>query len=70
MRLKGLFWVFALLLLTVLGFLTYKVAYATPWMFYLLEGLILVTVCFLIVFYRRIVRPLHTIGSGMELLRE
>ncbi|MCC8188060.1 MAG: HAMP domain-containing protein [Bacteroides sp.] len=70
MRLKGLFWVFALLLLTALGFLTYKVAYATPWMFYLLEGLILVTVCFLIVFYRRIVRPLHTIGSGMELLRE
>ncbi len=70
MRLKGLFWVFALLLLTVLGFLTYKVAYDTPWMFYLLEGLIGVTVCFLVVFYRRIVRPLHTIGSGMELLRE
>ncbi len=70
MRLKGLFWVFSLLLLAILGFLTYKVAYTTPWMFYLLEGLILLTIVFLILFYRKTVKPLHTIGSGMELLRE
>jgi Signal transduction histidine kinase involved in nitrogen fixation and metabolism regulation len=39
-------------------------------MFFLLEGLIVITALLLITFYRKIVKPLHTIGNGMELLKE
>lgn len=70
MRLKGLFGILAILLLIILSLLTYVAARSTPWLFYTVEGLIIVTMLFLILFYRKIVKPLHTIGSGMELLRE
>jgi len=70
MRLKGLFGVFAILLLIILSLLTYVSAHSTPWLFYTVEGFIVITTLFLILFYRKIVKPLHTIGSGMELLRE
>ncbi len=39
-------------------------------LFFLVEGLLLLTVIYLIIFYRRIVMPLYIIGNGMELLRE
>ncbi|WP_071145327.1 sensor histidine kinase [Bacteroides ihuae] len=70
MRLKGLFGIFAILLLIILSLLTYVSAHSTPWLFYTVEGFIVITTLFLILFYRKIVKPLHTIGSGMELLRE
>lgn len=37
---------------------------------YILEGVILFILIYLIVFYNKIVKPMNTIGSGMELLRE
>ena len=37
---------------------------------YVLEGLIGFILIYLIVFYNKIVKPMNTIGSGMELLRE
>ena len=70
MRLKGLFGIFAILLLIILSLLTYVSAHSAPWLFYTVEGFIVITTLFLILFYRKIVKPLHTIGSGMELLRE
>jgi len=70
MKLKSLFWIFTFLLLTVLLVLTYNVMQKGTVMFYLLEGLIVITTVFLIIFYRKIVKPLHTIGNGMELLKE
>ncbi len=70
MKLKKLFWIFTFLLLVILSMLTYIVMQKSSWMFYLLEGLILVTFLFLVIFYRKIVKPLHTIGNGMELLKE
>lgn len=39
-------------------------------MFYLVEGLIVVAIFLLIVFYKKIVKPLNTIGNGMDLLKE
>ncbi len=39
-------------------------------LFFLVEGMLLLTVIYLIIFYRRIVMPLYIIGNGMELLRE
>jgi nitrogen fixation/metabolism regulation signal transduction histidine kinase len=70
MKLKSLFWIFTFLLLTVLSVLTYNVMQKGSLMFYLLEGLIVVTIVFLSIFYRKIVKPLHTIGNGMDLLKE
>ena len=70
MKLKSLFWIFTFLLLTVLSVLTYNVMQKGSFMFYLLEGLIAVTIVFLSIFYRKIVKPLHTIGNGMDLLKE
>lgn len=37
---------------------------------YIIEVLIAFILIYLIVFYRKIVKPMNTIGSGMELLRE
>jgi len=71
MKLKGLFWILTVLLMIALGILTYYSFYASsPYMFFVVEGLLLLTVIYLIIFYHRIVKPLHIIGNGMELLRE
>jgi len=70
MRLKGLFIILVLLLLVIMSFLVYIGASSAPWMFYTVELLILATAIFLIYFYRKIVKPLHTIGNGMDLLKE
>ena len=37
---------------------------------YVVEGIIVFILLYLVVFYRKIVKPMSTIGSGMELLRE
>lgn len=71
MKLKGLFWILTVLLLTTMGILTYQAFYTSSiYKFFLVEGIVLITVIYLIVFYQRIVKPLHIIGNGMELLRE
>jgi nitrogen fixation/metabolism regulation signal transduction histidine kinase len=38
--------------------------------FLAVEGLILITMIYLFVFYRRIIKPLQVIGDGMDLLKE
>ena len=39
-------------------------------MFFIVEGVVLVTILYLFLFYRRIIKPLDIIGNGMELLKE
>lgn len=71
MRVKGLFWIFTLLLLTILAIVSYFVFYSlSPEWFFATECLVLLTLNYLTVFYRRIIKPLHIIGNGMELLKE
>lgn len=71
MKLKGLFWILTSLLLSILAVLAYSVFHATSSrLFFAVEGLILLTVIYLFAFYRRIIKPLHIIGNGMELLKE
>ena len=71
MKVKGLFWILTGLLLTILGVITYYVFYnLSSALFFLVEGLILITILYLILFYRRIIKPLDIIGNGMELLKE
>lgn len=71
MRIKGLFWILTALLLSVLAIITYHAFYTeSVSLFFLVEGLVLLTVLYLSVFYRRIIKPLHIIGNGMEVLKE
>ncbi|MDH6358416.1 ATP-binding protein [Parabacteroides sp. PF5-9] len=71
MKLKGMFWILTVLLLTVLVVLTYYVFQTSSiYLFFIVEGVLLLTILYLFVFYRRIVKPLYIIGNGMELLKE
>lgn len=71
MKVKGLFWILSFLLLLSLAILTWYVFFSSSrLLFFIVEGLVVFTVFFLIRFYRKIVKPLQTIGNGMELLRE
>lgn len=71
MRLKGLFWILTMLLLSILATFTYYAFYASSYkLFFIVEALVLATVVYLFVFYRRIIKPLYIIGNGMELLKE
>ena len=70
MRIKGFFYIFVILLLILgIGLLCLS-GQLRPAFFYVGEGLILFILVYLVFFYRKIVKPLNTIGSGMELLHE
>ena len=70
MKLKVYFYILAILLLLVFGFTLYENLDSPSWKTLALEGLILGTVVYLVIFYRKTVRPLQTISNGMDLLRE
>lgn len=71
MRLIGYFWLLTVLLLGILAILTYFIfhAFSSAW-FFGVETLIFLTLFYLFIFYRRMIKPLYIIGDGMELLRE
>lgn len=70
MRIKVFFLLLVLFLLSLGGALFYyaDTLYSLP--FYFTEGGILFILVYLAVFYKKIVKPMDTIGYGMELLRE
>ena len=70
MRIQGFFYILVFLLLVLGGVLLFLSSQLDTIFFYIGEGLILFIFVYLIFFYRKIVKPLNTIGSGMELLRE
>lgn len=70
MRLKGIYWIFCFVLLAVLAVLTYVSVQTNPKLFYIVEGLIFFAFILLLFFYRKVVKPLRTIGNGMNLLQE
>lgn len=70
MRIKGFFYILVFLLLVLCGMLLCFSNQVNRLLFYLGEGLVFLILLYLIFFYRKIVKPLNTIGSGMELLRE
>lgn len=70
MRIKGFFFILIFLLLILSGVLLYLFSRVNTLFFYVGEGLVLFILLYLTFFYRKIVKPLNTIGSGMELLRE
>lgn len=71
MRIKVLFYILVLLLVIIGGLLCVFTSDTSPVLsFYLVEGILLFTLIFLIFFYRRVVKPIETISGGMDLLRE
>lgn len=71
MRIKSFFIILALILLALSGALAYWATHLpdSRLPYYIMEGTIAFLI-YLIVFYNKIVKPMHTIGNGMELLRE
>lgn len=72
MRIKFFFIILVLILLALSGALAYWVTHLPEdnLPYYIMEGSIAFILLYLIVFYNKIVKPMHTIGNGMELLRE
>lgn len=70
MRIKGLFFILVFLLLALGGILLFLSSQQNTLFFYIGEGLILFILIYLVFFYRKLIKPLNTIGSGMDLLRE
>lgn len=70
MRIKGFFGILVFLLLVLGGGLLFLSSRLNLIYFYIGEGVVLFILCYLPFFYRKIVKPLNSIGNGMELLRE
>lgn len=70
MRIKFFFFILVLFLLGLGGALLYLAGGMKASHLYIVEGLISFILIYLLVFYRKIVKPMNTIGYGMELLRE
>ena len=70
MKLKYFFAILSALLLLILSILTYLSISEGGWLFYIMQGIVLVSFIFLSQFYQKLVKPLQTIGNGMDLLRE
>src|SRR5574344_1354130 len=71
MRIKGLFWMLTILLLSLMALVSYFGFYfCSHILFISVELLILFIALYLLYFYRRIVKPLYIIGNGMDLLKE
>ena len=70
MRIKFYFSILVLFLLGLGGALLYLAKGMQLLHLYIVEGIIACILVFLVVFYRKIVKPMNIIGSGMELLRE
>ena len=69
MKLKSLFFILAFLLAVVWAVLLFIATKENGWRFYLIEGLITLSLVYLIYFYRKVIKPLNSIAGGMDLLR-
>lgn len=70
MRIKFFFFILVLFLLALGGSLLLLSGGMRSVHLYVVEGGIAFIMLYLLVFYRKIVKPMRTIGNGMELLRE
>ena len=69
MKLKSLFFILAFLLAVVWAVLLFIATKENGWRFYLIEGLITLSLVYLVYFYRNVIKPLNSIAGGMDLLR-
>lgn len=69
MKLKSLFLILAFLLALVWVVLLFIATKENGWRFYLVEGIVTVSLFYLAYFYRKVVKPLNSIAGGMDLLQ-
>lgn len=69
MKLKSLFFILACLLIAVWIILLFITTQENGWRFYLIEGIITVSLIYLVYFYKKVIKPLNSIAGGMDLLR-
>lgn len=69
MKLKSLFFILAFLLSAVWCILLFIATQENGWRFYLIEGIITISLIYLVYFYRKVIKPLNSIAGGMDLLR-
>lgn len=70
MKLRGYFYILTVLLLAIFGFVFYESLQALSWKTVAVSALMIATLAYLVLFYRKVVRPMQSISSGMDLLRE
>ena len=71
MYIRGRFFLLTFLLAAGQTAVMYKVYYATSMRTFIwLELIVVIAVILLILFYKRVVKPIYLIGNGMELLKE
>ena len=71
MRLKSMFFLLILLLVCLVLLLAYMVLGGHSFkLFFWIEGLMVLVIVFLFLLYQRIIKPLYTLGNGMDLLNE
>lgn len=71
MRLKSMFFLLILLLVCLVLLLAYMVLGGHSFkLFFWIEGLMVLVIVLLFFLYQRIIKPLYTLGNGMDLLNE
>ena len=69
MKLKSFFFILAFLLIVVWIVLLFIATQENGWRFYLIEGIITLSLIYLVYFYRKVIKPLNSIANGMDLLQ-
>lgn len=70
MKLRGYFVILAVLILALFGIVFGERIHTLSPKTMLVSVILLITLLYLVLFYRKVIRPLHNIGNGMDLLRE
>ena len=70
MKIRYYFFLLTLIIVGVFTALMWLTFSIRPVIFYVAEGVLVVVLIFLVVFYRKVIRPIDTLTGGMELLRD
>lgn len=70
MRLRGWFILLTMMVSIILILLIIQSLIPHAYLFYITEGIVVITIIYLSFFYRHVVKPIRAIGNGMELLKE
>jgi nitrogen fixation/metabolism regulation signal transduction histidine kinase len=70
MRIRFYFFLLAIIIISVFALLMWLTFSTHPVIFYVAEGMLVLVLIYLILFYQRVLRPIDTLAGGMELLRD
>lgn len=70
MRIRFYFFLLAIIIISVFALLMWLTFSTHPVIFYVAEGMLVLVLIYLILFYQKVLRPIDTLAGGMELLRD